>query len=217
MSVGIRTLGNPTQETAEGNVALSQTVGPKILTSQLQAKKSDLQDIACIFVKLYTKTNCNDWPRKTQLRNSTMQSIAFNNAMPKIVDHPWTLIFRTCQRAFHFPFSLKRLPTFSLWKYVTSSPLIADGVRLKIVDTQLTLTSITSKQRFYTQWMYATNHIHSIGIQYSICMYYHLHPGVLLPLNFKSTAIHAIWVRDEVALLHSHTFSREFMACWSFH
>jgi hypothetical protein len=54
----------------------------------------------------------------------------------------------------------------------------------KIVDAPLTLTLITSKQPLYTQSLYATNQIHSYDIHYCVCIYYRLHPGVLLPLNF---------------------------------
>jgi len=62
----------------------------------------------------------------------------------------------------------------------------------KIVDAPLTLTLITSKQPLYTLKLYATNQIHSYDIHYCVCMYYCLHPGVLLPLNFRSTAIYTI-------------------------
>ena len=54
----------------------------------------------------------------------------------------------------------------------------------KIIDAPLTLTLITSKQPLYTQSLYATNQIHSYDIHYCVCIYYRLHPGVLLPLNF---------------------------------
>jgi len=76
MAVGIRNLGNPTGKTAEGNYTVKQTAGSLILTLQLQAKKSDLWGIACIFVKLYTRTYWKDWPRKTQFCNNVMQFIA---------------------------------------------------------------------------------------------------------------------------------------------
>jgi len=97
------------------------------------------------------------------------------------------------------------------------SPLIAKCVRLKIVDTLLTLTLITSKQPVYTQSLYATNHIQIIDIQYCVCKYYRLHPGVLLPLYFKWTAFHTVWVRYDVALSHSSAFGWQFAACRSFH
>jgi len=47
-------------------------------------------------------------------------------------------------------------------------------------------------------------------------MYYRLHPVVLLPLNFWSTAIYVIWERNDVALSHSCAFSRQLTACRSF-
>ena len=97
------------------------------------------------------------------------------------------------------------------------SPLSAECIKLEIVNTLLTLTLITSKVPSYTQFWYATNHIHIIRIQYWVCMYYRLHPGVVLPLNFWSTANHAIWERDDVALSHSCAFGWQFRACRSFH
>ena len=42
MAVGIRKLGNTTQETAESNVIPKQTAGSPILILDLQAKKSNL-------------------------------------------------------------------------------------------------------------------------------------------------------------------------------
>ena len=73
------------------------------------------------------------------------------------------------------------------------SPLIAECVRLKIGDSLLTLTLITSEQPLYTQYLYATNRILITDLQYCVCIDYRLHPGVLLPLNFWSTAVYAIW------------------------
>jgi len=80
------------------------------------------------------------------------------------------------------------------------SPLIAECVWLKIVDTVLTLTLITSKQPLYTQELYATKYILIFDIQFYLCVHYRLHPGVLLPSNFLSTAIYALWVRNDSAL-----------------
>ena len=59
-----------------------------------------------------------------------------------------------------------------------------DDTMPKIVDAPLTLTLITSKQPLYTQSLNATNQIHSYDIHDCVCIYYCLHPGVLLPLNF---------------------------------
>ena len=53
----------------------------------------------------------------------------------------------------------------------------------KMVDVPLTRTLITLKQPLYTQKLYASIQIHSFDILYCICMYYRLHPGVLLALN----------------------------------
>jgi len=76
MAVANENLGNLTRKTAEGNNTVKQTVGSQILTLQLQAKKSDLWDIACIFVKWYTRTYWKVWPRKTPSCNNAIQFIA---------------------------------------------------------------------------------------------------------------------------------------------
>jgi hypothetical protein len=86
------------------------------------------------------------------------------------------------------------------------SPLIAEYVRYKIVVTLLALTLIILNQPLNTQSLYATNHIHIIDIQYCRCMYNHSNPGVVLHHNFSSTAIYAIWVKNDVALHQQKTF-----------
>jgi len=98
-----------------------------------------------------------------------------------------------------------------------STPFIAKCVWLKIVDTVLTLTLIRLKQTFYSESFYTTNHIHIIDIQYCVCMYYRLYPGVSLQLNLWLTAIYPIWWKDEVAPLHHCIFAGQFTACRSFH
>jgi hypothetical protein len=103
------------------------------------------------------------------------------------------------------------------WRMLQCSPLIAVCLRLTIVDTLLTLTWITSKQPIYTHELYVTNHIRIFDIQYYVCMHYCLHPGVLLPHTFWSTAIYAFWVRNDMALIHSSAFGRQLMASRSFH
>jgi hypothetical protein len=61
------------------------------------------------------------------------------------------------------------------------------------------------------------NHILSLHIDYCVYMYYRFHLGVLLPLNFWSTAMYAIWVRNDVALSHFCAFEQQLTACRSFH
>jgi len=92
------------------------------------------------------------------------------------------------------------------------SPSIAECVQLNIVDTEFTLKLISSKQPVYTQWLDATIHIHILDLQYCVCMYYHLHLGALLHRKFWSTAIHTIWVRDDMAGSHYRAFGRQFAA-----
>ena len=80
---GIRKLGNPTWESAAANyVIVNQNAGSWILALEIQAKTSDLWDILCIFVELYTRTYRKDWPWKTQFRNNAMQFLAVKLTEP---------------------------------------------------------------------------------------------------------------------------------------
>ena len=97
------------------------------------------------------------------------------------------------------------------------SPLIADCVRVKIVDALLTLTLITFKQMSDTQKLYTMNRIHIIEIHHCVLKYYRMHQEAWLPLNFWSTDVHAIWVRDDVGKLQSCAFGRKLTACRTFH
>jgi len=87
MAVGLRKLDNPTRKAAERNNKVQQSASSDKLTLQLQAKKSDLWDIACMFVKMYTRTYSKDWPRKTQFSYNAMYYIAV-----KITEPPQKLI-----------------------------------------------------------------------------------------------------------------------------
>jgi len=69
-------LGNPIGENAESYVIEMQNAGSLLLTPKLLAKKSDLCDIACIFVELYTRPYRKEWPRETQFSNISMRFIA---------------------------------------------------------------------------------------------------------------------------------------------
>ena len=90
-------------------------------------------------------------------------------------------------------------------------------VRVNSVDTLFTLTLLTSKQSWFTQYVYVTNLILIIVFQYCVSEYNHLHPGALLHRNFWSTSIRVIWARNNMAKSHSCVFGRHFMACRSFH
>ena len=79
------------------------------------------------------------------------------------------------------------------------SPSNVECVRLIIIDALLTRRFNISKKPSYTQSLFATNHTLIVDIHYHVSKYYHFHPEALWPLNFWSTSIHVIWVRDEVA------------------
>jgi len=82
MALVIRQQGNPTRETAKSNVTFNQTADSSILTLEWEVQESDQWDIACIFVKLYKRTDWKDWPRKTRFTNSILQFIAVYRTEP---------------------------------------------------------------------------------------------------------------------------------------
>jgi len=83
MAVELRNLSNPTWVAAERKVIVQRNVGSSILTLEQQAKKSDLWDIVCIFVRLNTRTYWKDWPSETQFGNSAMHFIAVQLTDPR--------------------------------------------------------------------------------------------------------------------------------------
>jgi len=89
---------------------------------------------------------------------------------------------------------------------------IAESLRLKIVDTRLTLRLMISKQPLYTQHLDPMNCILILEIQHCISTHYLLHPEALWPLDFWSTSINDDWVRDDVTLPHSCAFNWQFTA-----
>jgi len=76
MAVGIRKLCNLTRKTAELMIQQRTLRVLKYWLYRYKGKISDLWDIACIFVMLYTRTHWKDWPRKIQFSNNAMQFIA---------------------------------------------------------------------------------------------------------------------------------------------
>ena len=60
MAVGISQPGDPTRKNAKSNDIIQQTTDSSILTLLLPVQKSDLYNIACIFVMSYTRLDCKD-------------------------------------------------------------------------------------------------------------------------------------------------------------
>jgi hypothetical protein len=60
MVVGIRMLSTLIWETADSNVLVKQNTGSLIATLVQHEKKSNLWEVVCIFVKLYTQTYWKD-------------------------------------------------------------------------------------------------------------------------------------------------------------
>jgi hypothetical protein len=58
------------------------------------------------------------------------------------------------------------------------------------------------------------NQIIIIDNHWIISMYDHLYPEPLWLHNFSTTTIPVIWVMDDAACAHSHSFSQQFTVCW---
>ena len=77
VAVGLSKLGNWTCETVIINIIVKLEAGSEISTLELPARKrSDLWDIAYIYVKWNTKTDWKDWPVVTQFRYNAMHFVA---------------------------------------------------------------------------------------------------------------------------------------------
>jgi len=58
-------------------------------------------------------------------------------------------------------------------------------------------------------------YIFIIDNQYILSVYYYLHPDALLPLTIGFTTTYLIGGKNDIALLRSSAFGRQFAACWS--
>jgi len=140
-----------------------------------------------------------------------------HEAMPKVVDAPLPLIFRMWQLACDLHLRLLRRPTHSVGKDVTMQPF----------DCRMHMTK--------NGWRYVDAHINHIETaswdaifvyNESFPHYRHSILRVLVFLfasrsyvtsQFLSTSVHAIWLREDMALSHSCAPGLQLMACSLFH
>lgn len=92
------------------------------------------------------------------------------------------------------------------------SPLIAEKVCLKIVNTPLTLNLMIYQQSLDNHQLYAKVYIVVMGSPYSVSMCTHLHPKALRPLNFWSTPRYSIWAIKDIGLSHFSAFGQQLTA-----
>jgi len=168
-----------------------------------------------MLAQLSWPSNAADSPIMCACRPSALRSI--HDEMPRIVEAPWMLIFRMWQQAWHLPFSLYSRQIHSRRKNVTLRPfdcwMCKTKNRWRSVDTHTNYIKTASVHSIKVCNESYKHYWHRI-----LCLYVlSLHPLDLLPLNFWSTTIHTMWVRDRRALSHSCIFSLQFMACRSFH
>jgi len=133
------------------------------------------------------------------------------------IDAQLTLIFRMWQGAYSLRFSLLRRPIRSLWNDMTIPP----------IDCQMCKT-VNRWHSVHAHFNHIeTAIVHSVIVRNdSDTQYWHpiLHLHVLLfasrsfiTSQFLISAVHAIWVRNDVALSHSRAFGRQFTAYRTFH
>ena len=133
------------------------------------------------------------------------------------IDVALKFIFRMWQRAYHLPIMLLRQPIRLLWKDVTMPPIdcrMCKTVnRWHSVDTHLNhietafVHPIIVRNDSYTHYWHPILRLHVIWFA----------SRSFITSRFLISAIHAIWVRNDMALSHSRAFGRQFTACRTFH
>jgi hypothetical protein len=128
--------------------------------------------------------------------------VSIEDALPKIIDAPLTLISKMWQGPCHLPFCQSRRPILHLWIDATMQPFDCwMGMTVNhwcSVDTHLwahyrdTLTVIECST------IVPKMHIIIIGSQYTVSMYHHLNPKALSPPSIWATTRHIIWVMNDV-------------------
>lgn len=93
------------------------------------------------------------------------------------------------------------------------SSLITKNIKLKIINTPLTLTLKTYQQSLYTQQLFTKLPTVVIDSKYIISMYNHLHWKASQFLNFWSTTVLIISTIYDTGLPRSNTLVRHFNVC----
>ena len=141
--------------------------------------------------------------------------VIITDARPKIVDASLTLIFRMGQEACRMRFYQLRWPLLPLWmdaimqlcdcgmgKTVNHWRSIDAHLRAILGDMLTVIGCATIVRKMYKVYS---------GSQYSISMYYYLHPKASCPLSVWATTIHIIWMMNDVGVWRFSIFGQQFM------
>jgi len=133
------------------------------------------------------------------------------------IDAPLTLIFRMWQRVYSLSFSLLRRPIRSLWNDMIIPPIdcrmCKTANRWHSVDAHFNhietafVHPIIVRNDSYTHYWHPILRLHVLSFA----------SRSYITSRFLISAIHAIWVRNDVALSHCRAFGRQFTACRTFH
>jgi len=133
------------------------------------------------------------------------------------IDALLTLIFRMWQRAYSLPFSLLCRPIHSLWNDMTLPPI--DCRMCKTVNCWHSVDAhFTHSETAFVHPIIVRNHSYT-HYWHSILRLHELSFASMsfITSQFLISAIHAIWVRNDVALSHSRAFGRQFTAGRTLH
>jgi len=133
----------------------------------------------------------------------------------KLLMHHWHLFLGCGNQHVSFLFTDKNSQYNHFGFMWLCSPLIAENVRLKIMDALLILTLMTDGQSLDDHQFYAIMRIEVIANKYIISMYKHLHPKASRPVNFWSITRHDISAINGIGLSRPSTFSWQSTACRS--
>jgi len=97
------------------------------------------------------------------------------------------------------------------------SPVIAETVRLKIIDTPFMLTILQYFHLLDVQQLYAMMHTVIIDCQYVSSMYKDCYPNGLKTVDIWATNVRIIRVIHNIRQWSSSAFGLQLTACWSVH
>jgi len=164
-------------------------------------------------------SNCGRWCDYGLLSSRSPLDFPWCNAKNcwHSIDAPLTLSLRMWQRAYSFPFSLLRQPIRSLWNHMTIPPIdcrMCKTVnRWHSVDANFNhietafVRPIIVRNDSYRDYWHPILRLHVLSFA----------SRSFITSQFLISDIHAIWVRNDVALSHSRAFGRQFTACRTFH
>jgi len=168
------------------------------------------QHFVCVF--RYNADQYIHFARSWQCCHLSVECVRLN-----IVEALLTVIFGMAQWVHHLCFRLCCRPIHSVWKNETTlhfdCRMCRTWNRRRCVNAHIEYIEVAFVHSIIVGNTLETHHRHL-----KVCLkYYRLHLAALRPLNFWSTTIYVVWVRDEVAQSHSCEFGWQFTACRSFH